>query len=241
MYMTEMTDRGDERPDNKDGPPLEHFRKKLSASGSGGGVSLHFDAHFASEYQLDPETEVDVQVVEENGDVKLEIRNIPAGFTYDDLEQFADARGWLKTDEYASEDTDEWYLTYRSKNETVRIEIDSESQVNGSVVNNVIIQSEPIDVTGDKELYNRLCAEAVRKDLRVQVNDTKGLWNQLRGSPDYETDDAPSEETFEQLSNAAEQVRAQLVCQRTSLKTTVDDLEEIVSEMESAYSELADN
>ena len=239
MDQPDLNDRDDGAGGGSmDGPPVEHFRKKLARSGSGGGVSLHFDADFASEYHLDPETEVDVQVVEENGEVSLKIGNIPAGFTYEDLEEFADDQGWLKTDEYASEASDEWYLTYRNERENVRIEIDSESQINGSVINNIIIQGDTVDVTGDLEMYNRLCATAQRKDLRVQVDDTKGLWQQLRSSADYDTDDAPSEQTFRQLSNAAEEVTARLICQRTSLKTSVHDIKKIVTEIETAYAEL---
>jgi len=239
--MVSNTGARDEPEDAKDGPTVDRFRKKLSASGGGGGVSLHFDAGFAAEYHLDSGTEVDVQVVEENGDVSFRIGNIPAGFTYDDLKELGEKQNWETTDEYASEDEDEWYLTYRNEQGNVRVQIDSESQVNGSTVNNVVIQGDPMDVTDDMDLYNRLCAMAQRKELRVRVSDSKGLWQQLRASVDYDTDDAPSEEAFGQLSNAAEEVSARLICQRTSLKTTVGDLKQIVGRIETAYEELDDS
>jgi len=237
-----MVDSKHDRGDETETTPVDHFRKKLSASGSGAGVSLHFDADFATTYHLDPDTVVDVQVVDENGDVALKIGNIPAGFSYEDLTAFADRQGWKPIDDFADEEPDEWHLTYRNSNENVRIEIDSESQINGRIVNNVVIEGDPVTVTKDMELYRRLCAAASRyTNLCVQVNDSKGLWQNLRRSSNHDSDDVPSEETLNQLCTAAEKVTAQLVCQRTSLKTTLSEIEVIVSEIEMASNGLDDH
>lgn len=230
----EATKTNNERDDSEQ--PVDHFRKKLTESGSGGGVSLHFDAGFAAEYGLDPDTEVDVQVIEEQGDVKFRVGNIPAGFSYDELREFADTQNWNETDRYV--DADEWYLTYRNNAGTVRIELDSKAKINGSLVNNVIVQSNPIHITGNLERYNRLCATAQRKDLRVRVNDNQGLWQRLRSASDHDTDDAPDEDTFEQLTQNAEEVTAQLVCERSSVHTTLAELKEIVNKTEDAYASL---
>lgn len=216
--------------------PVRRFQRKLSRSGSGGGVSLHFDADFAAEYELDPDTEVDVQVIEEDGDIAFKIGDIPAGFTYEDLKAFADDHGWEETDKYV--DSNEWYLTYRNGNGNVRIEIDSETRINGSVMNNVVIQSIPIEISGDLELYNRMCAVASRKDIRIRINDSQGLWQRLQGSADHDTDAAPDEETFMQLSDVSEEITAQLVCQRSSLNTSLEVLREKVEEMEEVYETL---
>ena len=231
-----MTDGGlQERggPDKED-EPVEQFPGKFQQR----GMALYFPSGFVNEYRLDSETEVDVQVVEEDGDMTIKIKNLPAGFTYDDLKEFADTQGWEEIDEYAEEETDEWYLTYRNREENVRIEIDSEAQIDGSAVNNVIIHSEPMDVTGDVGRYNRLLAIARRKDLRVQVTDSQGLWQRLRSSAELDTDDAPDEETFQQISDTADRITAEFVCHRSSMKTSLADLKRLVGKVEEAYDEL---
>lgn len=218
---------------------MEQFQRKFQQRGS--GMALYFPSRFVTEYRLDSETDVDVQVIEEDGDMTIKIKNLPAGFTHDDLKEFANAQEWEKTDEYAEGETDEWYLTYRTSNGNVRIEIDSEAQIDGSAVNNVIIRSEPMDITSDVNRYNRLLAIARRKDLRVQITDSQGLWQRLRSSAELDTDDAPDEETFQQISTAAGRVTAEFVCQRSSMKTSLNDLREIVKKIEEAYEESEEN
>jgi hypothetical protein len=227
----EQTKRGEKREKE----PVDSFSKELSPSGNSDGVALHFDAAFASEYGLDPDTEVEVKVVEKDGDIAFEIENIPAGFTSDELREFAEGQGWEKTDEYINPDADEWYLTYRNSEGNVRIEIDSESRINGNVVNNVIIEGNTIDVTGDYDKFARLCAAAQRKEARVRVDDSEGNWERLKASVTRDTDDIPDEETFEQLSEVTDTVVAQLVCQKTSLNTSLKDLKEVVDAIEEAY------
>lgn len=228
-----LRDRGN--PDDGE-QPVEQFQRQFQQRGS--GMALYFPSRFVNEYRLNSETDVDVQVVEENGDVSIQIKNLPAGFGYDALKEFADAQGWEQVDEYAEAETDEWYLTYRTGNGAVRVEIDSEAQIDGSAVNNVVVRSEPVHVTGDLDRYNRLLAIATRKDLRVQVTDSQGLWQRLRSSAERSTDDAPDEETFQQISDAAGRVTAAFVCQRSSMKTSLDDLRVIVGKIEAAYEEL---
>jgi exonuclease VII small subunit len=234
-----MGDTGGQTED-KEKEPVDSFSKELSSSGLSDGVALHFDAGFASEYGLDPDTEVEVKVVEKDGDVAFEIDNIPAGFTSDELRTFAGHQDWEKTDEYINPDADEWYLTYRSNDGNVRIEIDSESRINGNVVNNVVIEGDPIDVTGDYDTFARLCAAAQRKEIRVKVDDSEGNWERLKASAANDTDDIPDEQTFEQLSDAADAVVAQLVCQKTSLNTSLRDLKEVVDAIKEAYQTIED-
>lgn len=212
----------------------------MPLSGSSDGVALHFDAGFAAEYGLDADTEVKIKIVEKDGDVTFEIDNIPAGFTSDELREFADREGWEKTDEYVDPDADEWYLTYRSSEGTVRIEIDSESRIDGTVVNNVSIEGDPIEVTDDYDTFARLCTAAQRKEVRVRVDDSEGYWERLKASATRDTDDIPDEATFEQLSETADTVVAQLVCQKTSLNTSLEDLEAVVDAMEEAYDSIAE-
>lgn len=232
-----MSGTGEQTKDRekKEKEPVDSFSKELSPSGHSDGVALHFDAAFASEYGLDPDTEVEVKVVEKEGDITFEIENIPAGFTSDELREFAELQGWDKTDEYINPDADEWYLTYRNSEGNVRIEIDSESRINGNVVNNVVIEGDRIDVTDDYDKFARLCAAAQRKEARVKVDDDGGNWQRLKASATRDTDDTPDEETFEQLSEAADTVVAQLVCQKTSLNTSLRDLKKIVDAIEEAY------
>ncbi|PSP38202.1 hypothetical protein BRC71_05890 [Halobacteriales archaeon QH_7_65_31] len=215
---------------------VEQFSKPLSKSGSSDGVALHIDSSTAKRYGLDPDTKVDVRVVEIDGDIEFRIGNIPAGFTLEDLETFADSAGWEQTDRYA--DDSEWYLTYRNPTGNVRIEIDSEAWIAGSAANNVEVETDPIDVTGDIDRYRQLQAVAHRKHLRVSVDDSEGNWQRLRSSPNYETDDGPDPETLEQLSTRGT-VSAKLVCYRTSLNTSLQELQATVSAMESALAEIA--
>ena len=236
-----MTDGGLRERDgsNEEEQPVEQFQERFQQRGS--GLALYFPARFVNEYRLDADTEVDVQVVEEDGDMTIKIKNLPAGFTYDDLKEFASAQGWEKTDEYAEEETDEWYLTYRNTDGNVRIEIDSEAQIGGGTVNNVVIRSDSVDVTGDVDRYNRLLAIAQRKDLRVQVIDDQGLWQRLRSAAELDTDDAPDEETFQQISHTADRVTAEFVCHRSSMKTSLDDLRTIVEKIEEACEEFEED
>jgi len=235
--MNVMSGTGGQTKDRekKEKEPVDSFSKELTPSGHSEGVALHFDAAFASEYGLDPDIEVEVKVVEKDGDVAFEIENIPAGFTSEELREFAELQDWEKTDEYVNPEADEWYLTYRSSEGNARIEIDSESRINGNVVNNVVIEGDPIDVTDDYNKFTRLCAAAQRKEVRVKVDDSEGNWQRFKASADHDTDDIPDEETFEQLSATADAVVAQLVCQRTSLNTSLRDLKDIVDAIEEAY------
>lgn len=229
-----------ESPDSKeqdetDNQPVERLRKKLAKSGSGGGVSLHFNADFAAQYGLSADTEVDLEVVERDGDIEFRIGDIPAGFTLKELEDFADAQRWNETDRYV--DDSEWYLTYRTSDGNIRVKLDSEARIGGSPVNNVVVESNPIDVTENPDRYNQMCEVAHRKNLDVEVTDSKGLWERLRASAERDTDDAPDPETFQQLSNQAERVTAQFVCRRTSLNTSLKQLGDIVSNAEEAVEE----
>jgi hypothetical protein len=219
-----------------EGAPVQKVTKELHERGS--GVSLHFDASFAAEYHLDPETEVVVEVVEDDGDVSFQIGGIPAGFTYEDLVEFADNRGWSISDEFVDEDRNEWFLTYRTATGAVAVEIDSESQIDGNVVNNVTIRSDPVDVTGDFKTYGTLCAAAQRTGTRVSIEDSVGAWERLRSAPESDADDAPDRETFEQLSDVADTVTVQLVDHRSSLNTTLEEIGKTADGIEEAIGQL---
>ena len=201
----------------------------------GGGVSLHFDASFAADYNLDPETEVSVEVVETDGKVAFEISDIPTGFDYDELVAFAAERNWTTSDEYVDEDRDEWFLTYRTESGSVAVEIDSESHIDGNIVNNVTVRGDPIDVTGDYDRYGEVCAAAQRVDATVDVADSAGAWERLRGSTESTVGDAPDPETFDQLSEAAETVTARLVHTCSSLHTTLETIGRVTQRIDDAY------
>jgi hypothetical protein len=218
---------------------IDQFTKTLSSSGSGGGVSLHFDADVAERYELDPDTEVVVDVVEQDGDVSFTIDGIPAGFTHEELENVADQEGWVVSDEFADEDRDEWFVTYRTESDLVEVEIDSEAHVDGNVMNNVVIRGAPVDVTGDFDRYDSICALAQRNQLNVSVHDDEGVWQRLRSAPAGTADDvggeAPDRSTFEQLSEAAGQVTVRLVCRQSSINTALDGVVDTVRRIEDVY------
>lgn len=222
---------GDDRADEV----LRKFRKSLTPSGSGGGVALHIDAEVAHEYHLDPDTEVEVDIVEEAGDVSFQIRDIPVGFTRTDLYEFSEQRGWERVDEYETDE--EWSVTFRCSKGLVRVEIDSTTHVDGAVVNNVFIHGPAVEVDESLDRYEKLCADAYRNDLRVRVRDSEGLWQRLRSSAEFSTDDAPTDDTFRQLLNASETVTVQLVKEMASLNTTLDEIGDAVDRIQDVVSD----
>ena len=213
--------------------PIRTERKTLRERG--GGVSLNLSSSFAADYNLDPGTEVNVEVVETDGNVSFEITDLPAGFDYEQLVEFATDQGWTKSDEYADEDRDEWFLTYRTDSGLVAIEIDSESHIHGNVVNNVTVRGDPIDVTDNYEQYTRVCAAAQEVDATVDVSDSAGAWERLRGNTASSVDDAPDPETFEQLSEAAATVTVRLVHSGSSLRTTLEEIGRTVGRIDDLY------
>jgi|GEM_PF-1644046 len=232
----EPDDTGQSRDSDK-GTVGQRFTKKLTKSGSGEGVSLHIDALLAREYDLDPNTEVEVTVVEESGDVAFRI-DIPAGFTHEELESFASNEGWTLVDKYVDEEGP-WSLTYQTQNREARISIDSESRIDGHHVNNVTIESASMEVSDYKD-YQEVATTALRKELQVRLRDSDGLWQRLRGSADHETDDAPDEDTVKQLLENTDWVSVQLVDQQTSTKTTLDKIGAVTNGICTAVRELED-
>lgn len=227
-----MLREGDEAPSES----VETVRKELHERG--GGVSLHFDASFATEYNLDSETEVVVEVVETDGKVSFEIDGIPAGFTHEDLVTFAENHNWSVSDEYADSERNEWFTTYRTESGTVAVELDSESQIDGNVVNNVTVRGDKLDITGDFDRYAAMCAAARRIGVDVRIGDSEGAWERLRGNPESAAADAPDRETFDQLSDTAEVVTARFVYSCSSLNTTLSDIGETAEAMERVYDDL---
>jgi len=219
-----------------DRDPIQTERKTLRERGS--GVSLDLGASFAADYNLDPGTEVSVAVVETDGVVSFEISDVPAGFGYEQLVAFAAEQDWTKSDEYVDEERDEWFLTYRTDSGAVAVEVDSESHVHGSLVDNVTVRGDPVDVTGDYERYTEVCAAAQEVDATVDVSDSAGAWERLRGSTVGSPDDAPDPETFEQLSRAASTVTVRVVHTCSSLQTTLQEIRRVARRIDEVYDRL---
>lgn len=237
MPESEAAPRTDEEePDG--GSVLRSFRKRLSRSGGGSGVSLHIDADLAGELRLDPDTEVTVDVVETDGDVTLRVSDVPAGFSRAALREYADGLGWTETDSYVADD--EWSLTYRDPTGLVRVEVDSTTHVDGSVVNNVFVQSEPVDVAEDPARYRALREAADGSGLRVRVRDSEGLWQRLRSSADHDAGGSPDEQTLRQLLAVADGVRVQVVDEMASLNTTLEEVGETVGDVRAVMEEHGD-
>lgn len=224
-----------DRRESDAGTVLRSFRKELSRSGGGDGVALYIDGDLARELHLDPATEVEVDVIERDGDVDLRIGGVPAGFTRVALREYAERRGWTETDSYVADG--EWSLTYRDPTGLVRVEVDSTTHVDGLVANNVFVQGEPVAVGEDRQRYRAVRAAAEGADLRVRVRDSEGLWQRLRGSADHEVDEVPDEPTLRQLQRAADSVRVQLVREMASLNTTLEEIGETVERIRSVMEE----
>lgn len=214
---------------------IRSYTQKLQESGGGSGVALHFDAEIAKALKMDPNTKVEVSVVDEEGDVKVVLNNIPAGFTKETFEEFAAKHDWTQTDGF--EMSDDWSLTYRDATGDVRIEVDSTTQINGEVVNNIFIEGPEVPVDEDLEAYRDLCMTAVQKGLRVRVRDSEGLWQRLQASADHDTDDAPDEETFQQLINAADRVTVQLTSELATLTTSLEEVRKAVTDIQETIEE----
>lgn len=206
---------------------IRSYKQKLTGSGSGSGVALHFDAEIANTLKMDADTELEVSVVDEDGDVKVILNEIPAGFTRETFEEFARKHGWEQTD--SMELGDEWSLTYRDQTGEIRIEVDSTTHIDGDIVNNIFIEGPEIVVDDDLDAYRRLCVKAIQKDLRVRVRDSEGLWQRLKSSTAHKTDDAPDEETFQQLITVADRVTVQLTAELATLTTSLEDIEQSVA------------
>ena len=218
---------GNESATDEDGAAvIRSYKKKLKQRGGGSGVDLHFDSEVAEALKMDPDTEVEVSVVDKGGDVKVVLNNIPAGFTRETFEEFANKHEWTETSRFDVDD--DWSLTYRDSTGEVRIEVDSTTQIDGEVVNNIFIEGPEVPVDEDLETYSDLCMKANQKDLRVRVRDSEGLWQRLQSSTDYDTDDAPDEETFRQLINAADRVTVQLTTELATLSTSLQEIENAV-------------
>lgn len=215
---------------------IRSYKKKLSESGSGSGVALHFEAEIAEDLKMDADTEVEVSVVDEDGDVKVVLNDIPAGFTKETFEEFAEKHGWEETDRMELDD--EWSLTYRDQTRNVRIEVDSTTRINGDIVNNIFIEGPEIPVKEDLEGYRDLCVKAVQKDLRVRVRDSDGLWQRLQNSNEHDTDDAPDEETFRQLVRTTDRVTVQLTTELATLTTSLAEVERAVAAIGTTVEEL---
>jgi anti-sigma regulatory factor (Ser/Thr protein kinase) len=214
---------------------IKSYRQELQESGNSSGVALHFEADIAEALKMDPNTEVEVSVVDEEGDIKVILNNIPAGFTRETFEEFAAKHDWTQT---SSLDVgDNWSLTYRDSTREVRIEVDSTTQVDGEVVNNIFIEGPEVLLEEDLEAYRDLCMIANQKDLRVRVRDSDGLWQRLKASTDHNTDDAPDEQTFQQLINATDRVTVQLTTELATLTTSLDEIERAVTAIQETVEE----
>lgn len=219
---------------DRDDEPIKEFVQEFSKSGGGSGVSLHFDAEMAEQYRLDSDTEVNVKVCEEDGDVYFRIDAIPAGFTAEKFKEFANTHEWREIDAQEYKDG-EWHLTYRDHSGRVSIEMRSKSRIDGAPINNVIVESDPVVIDDDSlEQYSAFCTMAVRKGLDVKIKDSEGIWPQLGNSIDHDTDDAPEPETLEQLVNAVDTVTVQLISRHASIHTTLEDIATAVSDISDA-------
>lgn len=227
MYPVTM----EENPSSDDGAELlKEYVKKFSKSGGGSGVALHFDAEIADQFHLDPDTEVNVQVCESQGDVYFRI-GAPTGYTSEKFRSFAEKHGWTQVD--LLEDLDgEWYATYKDRSETVTIEMDSRVRIDDALINNVTIKGQPVQLTEDTlDQYSSLCVGAQQKGLDVQIDDSKGLWAQLDASIRHDTDDAPDLETLKQIVDQSEEVTATLVSHHTSVHTTLPEIADVVQDI----------
>jgi hypothetical protein len=235
----ERRDEGEMPVDESDETPLDEFNKKLSKSGSGGGVSLHFNASVAEQYHLNEDTDVTVRVCEEDGAVYFRIDPGTTGFTNDEFRGFAQTYDWTLLQSQEFEEGEE-YLRFEDHSKNVTVDLKPTSRVNGAVLNDVMIRSVPIELTEDTlDRYEELCVAAMRKGLDVQIDDSEGYWSQLQASPNHPTDDAPDTETLQQLVARAETVTARLVSRRARVHTSLEEVAEDVAAIRQGMRDLS--
>lgn len=203
---------------------LRHYEGK-SLGEAGGSVTLYTPADVKREFGIEPETEVEFDVIERDGKVGFLIP-LPRGFNEEELLAFSEERGWNTVQKQSEEDR--WAYTFEDPSGLVEIQVDSNTHINRRIINNIVIKGPAVNLKGDIERYKPLYNAAEKNDLSIDILDPDGLWTKLSSTEDFNPSDPPKPNEVKMLLETGEDVNAQLTKWMASLTTTLSDVGEIV-------------
>jgi len=208
----------------------------LQPSGSSDGVSLHIDSKTAKQLNLDSDTTVKVNLISEDGEPKIQLSNLPTGFTESELLGFAEDENMDLTcsnDEIMSGNPDFWGYTFRTERD-VRVSVEERTHINSQLCNNVFIESPEVEVSSLNKYQRFKEVSEKYKDLNLKIDDSEGVWQRLRASVNHETEDNPEDETMRSLMDKADWVAISFSFVGCSLHLTLDDIDKIVNQIDNA-------
>lgn len=212
----------------------------LQPSGSSDGVSLHIDSETANKLNLDSDTTVEVSLISEDGEPRIQLSNLPTGFSESELLEFAEDENMDLTcsnDEMMSDDAEFWGYTFRTE-EDVRVSVEERTHINNQLCNNVFIESPQIEVDSLSKYQSFKEVSENYEDLNLKIDDSEGVWQRLRASVNHETGDNPEEETMQSLVDKADWVAVSFSFVGCSLHLTLDDIAEIVNQIDNALEQV---
>ena len=212
--------------------------QQLQPSGGSDGVSLHINSETASKLQLDPSTEVTVELISEDGKPRVQLSNLPTGFTESDLLQFADERDLSLTSSNSEtikgdKEPEFWGYTFKTEQGT-RVSVEERTHINNQLCNNVFVETSRyrIETLDDYIKARDICSS--HEDIFLGISDSEGIWQRLTSSVEHETVDNPSNETMESLMEKTEWVGFSLNFVGSSLYLTLDELDGVLEGIETA-------
>lgn len=214
--------------------------QELQPSGSSDGVSLHIDSKTANELNLDSDTTVEVSLISEGGKPKIQLSNLPTGFTESELLEFADNKNMDLTcsdDKMVSGEAEFWGYTFRTE-EDVRVSVEERTHINNQMCNNVFIESPQVEVDSLSRYQSFKEVSEKHEDLNLKIADSGGVWQRLRASVNHKTEDNPKDETMRSLLDKAEWVAISFSFVGCSLHLTLDDIEKTVDQIENALKQV---
>lgn len=218
-----------------DDTPIASDRTTLQQSGGGDGVALYLPSDQATLLDLDPGTELDIDVKIEDGHPVLRVTDLPTGISEDEFLDYADANDWeLITDYddvYRNEVPDDhWSYTFRTPDD-IRVSIDNDYHLGGDLANNLIIETPPVEIkTVDQYRPFIEQNEATPPEITISVSTNDGLWMRAYGSPRTEYDDpVPDPETMEMLLDKSDHVTARFTATHSTVRCSFDDIDETMT------------
>lgn len=214
-------------------------QQKLQPSGSSDGVSLHINSETANKLGLDADTEIQVELISNDGEPKIQLSDLPTGFTESDLLKFADERNLSMTSSNSEsirgtdEEPEFWGYTFRTE-QGIKLSVEEETHIDNQVCNNVFIETDKrkIEDLDDYTKAKEVCSS--HEDIFLTISDSKGIWQRLRASVDHDTEDNPSDETMKSLIDKTEWVSFSFSFVGSSLYLTLDEVEELLKKIEDA-------
>lgn len=219
---------------------MEEINKEVTAPSDvqGGGMSVYLGKEICNRFDIGNAD--DVSITEHIGDGRGEVQLTISkdGVSVEDVKQLAEnteswdvADEWTVTDYY--EDGDETYLTVTTDNETV-IRIDDVYHIDGKLVNNVVIETSPINITECPTVVSELSETVEDERVRMVIRDSEGLWQRLHHSTNRNIENR--EQTVEQIASSAT-VIVSFKFTENSIYLSTTDILQAVSKLETAGKE----